>query len=147
MAHDTEKSTYVDGLMEQFGCTVEQIRGIASEPLYVLLHDFSYFNISTIDRFFQHVLRYFTREIGLQGRFEIEIDNDSFEKLDESNNIFNPISIEDLNEAQQDLKEKMRENALEKGVLDIARSNAEAVLSEILTAPDDAYTVEIEWRD
>ena len=78
---------------------------------------------------------------------EIEIDNDSFEKLDESNNIFNPISVEDLNEAQQDLKEKMREKALEKGVLDIARSNAEAVLSEILTAPDDAYTVEIEWRD
>ena len=78
---------------------------------------------------------------------EIEIDNDSFEKLDESNNIFNPISVEDLNEAQQDLKEKMREKALGKGVLDIARSNAEAVLSEILTAPDDAYTVEIEWRD
>ena len=37
---------------------------------------FSYFNISTIDRFFQQVLRNFTREIGLQGSFEIEMDND-----------------------------------------------------------------------
>ena len=76
LAHDTEKSPYVDGLMQLFGCTVEQIRGIASETLYVLLHDFSYFNISTIDRFFQQVLRNFTREIGLQGSFEIEMDND-----------------------------------------------------------------------
>ena len=41
-----------------------------------MLHDFSYFNISTIDRFFQQVLRNFTREIGLQGSFEIEMDND-----------------------------------------------------------------------
>ena len=76
LAHDTEKSPYVDGLMQLFGCTVEQIRGIASETLYVLLHDFSYFNISTIDRFFQQVLRNFTREIGLQGSFEIEMDKD-----------------------------------------------------------------------
>ena len=37
----------------------------------------------------------------------IEIDNDSFEKLDESNNIFNPITVEDLNDAQKDLKDKM----------------------------------------
>lgn len=74
----------------------------------------------------------------------VEIDNDSFEKLDESNNLFNQISIEDLNEAQKDLKEKMREKALEKGVLDIARSNAEAVLSGILTV--DGYTVKIEWQ-
>ena len=38
----------------------------------------------------------------------IEIDNDSFEKLDESNNIFNPITVEDLNDAQKDLKDKVR---------------------------------------
>lgn len=37
----------------------------------------------------------------------IEIDNDSFEKLDESNNIFNPITVEDLNKAQKNLKEEM----------------------------------------
>lgn len=57
----------------------------------------------------------------------IEIDNDSFEKLDESNNIFNPITVEDLNKAQKNLKEEMYQRALEKGILDMAKSNAEQV--------------------
>ncbi len=76
LAHDTDRSPYLGELMQQFGCSAEAIRAIAAETLYVLLHDFSYFHISTIDRFFQQVLRSFTREVGLQGSFEIEMDND-----------------------------------------------------------------------
>lgn len=74
-----------------------------------------------------------------------EIDNDSFKKLDESNNIFNPISVEDLNEAQKELKEKMIERAIEKGVLDMAKSNAETVISGMLASPTDEYDIKIEW--
>ena len=77
----------------------------------------------------------------------IEIDNDSFEKLDESNNIFNPISVEDLNNAQKELKDKMYERAIEKGVLDIARSNAETVLTEMLSSQSGEYKVKIEWEE
>lgn len=77
---------------------------------------------------------------------ETEIDNDSFKKLDESNNIFNPISVEDLNDAQKDLKEKMYERAIEKGVLDIAKSNAETVISGMLASPNGEYDVKIEWQ-
>lgn len=72
----------------------------------------------------------------------IEIDNDSFEKLDESNNIFNPITVEDLNDAQKDLKDKMEKQAIEKGVLDIARENAETVISGMFSD----YDVQIEWQ-
>ncbi len=36
----------------------------------------------------------------------VEIDNNSFKKLDENNSIFNPITVEDLNNAQKELKEK-----------------------------------------
>ncbi len=75
LAHRTSGSDYIDALTSFFRCDVEAIRCIASETLYVLLHDFSYFNISTIDRFFQQVLRNFTREVGLQGSFEVEMDN------------------------------------------------------------------------
>ena len=42
--------------------------------------------------------------------------------MDESNNIFNSISIGDLNDAQKELKKKMKESAVEKGVLDIAKN-------------------------
>ncbi len=75
LAHKPDESSYVNDLTTLFRCDVEQIRHIASETLNVLLHDFSYFNISTIDRFFQQVLRNFTREVGLQGSFEVEMDN------------------------------------------------------------------------
>lgn len=76
----------------------------------------------------------------------IEIDNDSFEKLDESNNIFNPITLDDMNKAQKDLKEKMYQRALEKGILDIAKSNAEEVLEGMLSGANDDYDIKFEWQ-
>lgn len=75
-----------------------------------------------------------------------DIDNDSFQKLDESNNIFNPISVEDINNAQKELKDKMIDRAVEKGVLDIAKSNAETVLGGMLASPTGEYEVKIEWQ-
>ncbi len=75
LAHHPEQSDYIKVLTQLYDCDVASIGRIASETLYILLHDFSYFNISTIDRFFQQVLRNFTREVGLQGSFEVEMDN------------------------------------------------------------------------
>lgn len=75
-----------------------------------------------------------------------EINNDSFEELDESYNIFNPISVEDLNDAQKELKEKMIDRAVEKGVLDIAKSNAETVISGMLAGPAGDYDIKFEWQ-
>lgn len=72
---------------------------------------------------------------------DITIDNDSFKIMDESNNIFNSISIDDLNDAQKELKKKMKERAVEKGVLDIAKNNAETLLSEMLKSPTGDYDV------
>ena len=53
--------------------------------------------------------------------------------------------MEDLNEAQKELKEKMIERAIEKGVLDMAKSNAETVISGMLASPTDEYDIKIEW--
>lgn len=39
-----------------------------------ILHDFDRFAITTIDSFFQKVLRAFARETGLQGTYEVELD-------------------------------------------------------------------------
>lgn len=76
----------------------------------------------------------------------IEIDNDSFEVFDESTNIFNPISLEDLNNTQKALKEKIQEQAVEKGVLDLARENAEEILIGMLSSANGEYEVQIEWE-
>lgn len=75
-----------------------------------------------------------------------EIDNDSFEQLDESNNIFNPITVEDLNEAQKDLKEKMIEQAVNKGILDAAKENAETIIEGMLNGTTNDYDIVIEWQ-
>ena len=75
-----------------------------------------------------------------------EIDNDSFKLLDESNNIFNPIGVSDLNDAQKELKKEMEERAVEKGVLDLAKNNAEELIAEMLKSPIGDYDVKIEWQ-
>ena len=52
------------------------MREQARKILVAILHDYSAFNISTIDRFFQQTMRAFTREIGLQGGYGIEMDQE-----------------------------------------------------------------------
>ncbi len=41
-----------------------------------ILHDYSSFNISTIDRFFQQTMRAFAREIGKNSSYSVELDSD-----------------------------------------------------------------------
>lgn len=71
-----KKSDYVDLLQSAYSLTEEQVRKQAAKILIDILHDYSAFNISTIDRFFQQTMRAFTREIGLQGGYGIEMDQE-----------------------------------------------------------------------
>ena len=70
----------------------------------------------------------------------------SFKKLDESNNLFNPINIEDLNNAQKDLKEKVIEQSKKKGVLKVAKNNAETLITGMLSSVNGDYKIKIEWK-
>lgn len=70
------KSDYVDMLSEAYKMDEKQVRSQAKKILITILHDYSAFNISTIDKFFQQTMRAFTREIGLQGGYGIEMDQD-----------------------------------------------------------------------
>lgn len=49
----------------------------AQEVQAAILHEYSHFSISTIDAFFQKVIRAFTREAGLTGDYRLEIDQDA----------------------------------------------------------------------
>ena len=70
------KSDYVELLAARYGLNEAQVRAQAQQILVAILHDYSAFNISTIDRFFQQTMRAFTREIGLQGGYGIEMDQE-----------------------------------------------------------------------
>lgn len=70
-------SDYMEALKKETGWSEEAVRKQGKEILVSILHDYSAFNISTIDRFFQQTIRAFTREIGLQGGYSIEMDTDA----------------------------------------------------------------------
>ena len=72
------KSGYLTQLMEEFKLSEKIIRQQAKGILQSILHNYSTFSISTIDRFFQQTMRAFTREMGITGGYKVEVDNQSF---------------------------------------------------------------------
>ena len=68
------KSDYLKSLCRQFSKDEDWIRAFARKILVNILHDYSSFSVSTIDRFFQQTMRAFTREIGLGGGYNVELD-------------------------------------------------------------------------
>ncbi|MBK7132730.1 MAG: UvrD-helicase domain-containing protein [Bacteroidales bacterium] len=70
-----EKSEYLSSLIAETGKSEEFIRTEAKAILNSILHDYSRFSVSTIDSFFQKILRAFAREAGLHSGFNIELDH------------------------------------------------------------------------
>ena len=73
---DDLPSEFLGQLSENGKKTEADIRKQARCILRKILHDYSAFHISTIDHFFQQTLRAFTREIGLQGNYQIALEKD-----------------------------------------------------------------------
>ena len=76
LAHG-EKSGYREGLIKKFGLSADETNLRARKILINILHDYSSFSISTIDKFFQQIIRSFAREIGVQGGYNLELDNEN----------------------------------------------------------------------
>ncbi len=68
-------SEYLDMITRETGKDEKWVRKEAGAILDAILHDFSRFSVSTIDSFFQKILRAFTRETGLNSGFSIELDH------------------------------------------------------------------------
>lgn len=68
-------SEYRADLMKEFSLTENEVNALAKKILTHILHDYSSFSISTIDKFFQQVVRSFAREIGVSGGYNIELDS------------------------------------------------------------------------
>ncbi len=66
----------IDVFSDELEKSEDQIIHSAKACLSHLLHHYSLFNITTIDTFFHRIIRSFSREIGLQGSFGIELDTD-----------------------------------------------------------------------
>ena len=71
-----EDSGYRAGLMQAYKMSEAAVNERARKVLIEILHDYSAFSISTIDKFFQQVIRAFARDIGVNGAYSLELDND-----------------------------------------------------------------------
>ncbi|MBN1790176.1 MAG: UvrD-helicase domain-containing protein [Bacteroidales bacterium] len=69
-------SKQLNGLVHSTKLSEKQIREKAKVILKRLLHNYSRFSVSTIDSFFQRIIRGFTRELGIQNGYAIELDTD-----------------------------------------------------------------------
>ncbi len=64
-------------LLDFFKISPEELQERASQTLSAIIHNYSSFSVSTIDSFFQRVVRAFAREVNLNAKFEVELDQDS----------------------------------------------------------------------
>ena len=77
IATDATRSDYWnDFSREHPKVTAETLQKKARKALSDILGDYSSFQVSTIDKFFQTIVRAFTRELRLQGNYEIELNDD-----------------------------------------------------------------------
>ena len=77
LAVTPDKSPYLKEFMESMGKTMEELSVKAQCVIRDILHDYSAFAVSTIDKFFQQTLRAFAREIGQFASYQVELDKDS----------------------------------------------------------------------
>ena len=70
------KSDYLQEFIDESGLDESAIRTLAQQALNELLFDYSNFNVSTIDSFFQSILRNFARELDRDFNYDIQLEED-----------------------------------------------------------------------
>ncbi len=68
------KSAHAAFFLRHFDCTPKALAEASRRALADLLFNFSWFNVSTIDSFFQNIVRVFARDLDLPDNYTLEID-------------------------------------------------------------------------
>jgi ATP-dependent exoDNAse (exonuclease V) beta subunit len=78
LKHDVQPDQKMDReLMDVLKIGEEELKSRATQAITAILHDYGRFSVSTIDSFFQKVVRSFAREMDLNAKFEVELDQDA----------------------------------------------------------------------
>ena len=77
LSREPEQSKYLKDLQDDTALSVAEIQARARQQLSGILHDYSSFAVSTIDRFFQQTLRAFSREIGQFSSYQVQLDREA----------------------------------------------------------------------
>lgn len=71
-----KKSSYGPELKKKFGFSDDDLRNRAEMLRTLLLHDYGRISVTTIDRFFQRIVKSFTKELGIFPGYNVELDSD-----------------------------------------------------------------------
>ncbi|WP_088339873.1 UvrD-helicase domain-containing protein [Robiginitalea sediminis] len=77
LPEDAELPSLFAKLQEALGMEAPALKARCAEVLKEILHNYAFFDISTIDRFNHRILRTFAQDLRLPAHFEAEIDTDS----------------------------------------------------------------------
>ncbi len=74
LATAPETSNMLEKLAADTNLTPQEIQNQAQKLVGTLLHEYAHFSVSTIDHFFQSIIRALTRELSLSGGYNVQID-------------------------------------------------------------------------
>ena len=77
---DGDVMTFRNLIKKELGYGDEKINSNARRAMYLLIHNYTYFNIETIDSFFQRVLRNMSKELGLTAGLRLELNDTQVEE-------------------------------------------------------------------
>jgi len=77
LSTDPGKSQYTKDFVPSLFPSEAALQKKAEDVLFNILHDYSAFAVSTIDRFFQQTLKAFSKEIGQFASYQVELDKNS----------------------------------------------------------------------
>ena len=77
LSREPESSPYFKDFVPSLFADAQRLRKKARQQLTGILHDYSAFAVSTIDRFFQQTLRAFSREIGQFSSYQVQLDREA----------------------------------------------------------------------
>ncbi len=139
------KSDYLTNIRKKLNFSDEQIQERASYALNLILHNYSRFSVSTIDKFFNRILTGFSYEVNIRPDSEISLDDkiNREEALDEMLSDFNinePLGKWLLEYTRQKLDDSKDWN-IRKSILDesgaIANEDFLAIEAELKSIAED----------
>lgn len=71
-----KESPYLNDLIRECGLRQDEIQARAQELMVGILQDYTHFSVSTIDGFFQQVIRTFAMELGLPTTYDLSMDGE-----------------------------------------------------------------------
>ena len=76
-----DSKNYADRILQETGLPIGTIQERAGTALRLLLHNYNYFRVETIDSFFQSVLRNLARELDLTANLRISLNDTQVEEM------------------------------------------------------------------